>query len=66
MAFLMAQMVKNLPSAGDQGSVPTSRRSLGEANGYPLHFSCLENSKNTGAWQSTIHGVIKNQRRPSN
>ena len=31
-------------SAGDQGSVTGSGRSPGEVNGYPLQYSCLENS----------------------
>ena len=29
--------------AGDLGSVPGSGRSPGEAKGYPLQYSCLEN-----------------------
>ena len=31
-------------SAGDQGSITGSGRSPGEVNGYPLQYSCLENS----------------------
>ena len=31
-------------NAGDQGSVPGSERSPGERIGYPLQYSCLENS----------------------
>ena len=31
-------------NAGDPGSIPESRRSPGEGNGYPLQDSCLENS----------------------
>ena len=31
-------------SAGDLGSIPESGRSPGEGNGYPLQYSCLENS----------------------
>ena len=30
-------------SAGDPGSIPESGRSLGEGNGNPLQYSCLEN-----------------------
>ena len=26
---------------------------LEEGNGYPLQYSCLENSMNRGAWQAT-------------
>ena len=35
--------------------IPGWGRSLGEENGYPLHYSCLENSKDRGAWQATVH-----------
>ena len=30
-----------------------------EGNGYPLQYSCLENSVDRGAWQATVHGVPK-------
>ena len=54
----MAQMVKNLPeNAGDLGSIPGLGRSPGEGNGYPLLYSCLENSMDRGAWRATVHGV---------
>ena len=35
---------------GDRGSVPALGRSSGEENGNPLLYSCLENSKDRGAW----------------
>ena len=35
-------------------------RYLGEeGNGYPLQYSCLENSKDRKAWWATVHGVAK-------
>ena len=40
-------------NAGDPGSVPGSGRSLGEANGNPLQYSCLGNPMDRGAWQAT-------------
>ena len=44
-ASLVAQLVKNLPAIPETlGSVPALERSLGEGNGYPLQYSCLENS----------------------
>ena len=42
---------------GDPGSIPVSGRSLGEGNGYPLQYSCLENSMDTGAWWAAVLGV---------
>ena len=38
--------------AGDLGSIPGLGRSPGEGNGDPLHYSCLENSEDRGAWQT--------------
>ena len=42
---------------GDQGSIPGLGRSPGEGNGYPLQYSCLENSKDRGTWRITVQGV---------
>ena len=50
-ASLVAQTVKNLPAV-QAGSIPTSGRSPEEGNGYPLQYSCLENSMNREAWQA--------------
>ena len=35
-------------SAGDLGSIPGSGRSLGEGNGNPFPYSCLENYRDRG------------------
>ena len=60
-----ALVVKNPPaSAGDvrdTGSIPGSGRCSGEGNDNPLQYSCLENPMDRGAWQPTVHGVIKSQ-----
>ena len=48
-------------NAGDVGSISGSGRSLGEGNGYPLQYSCLENPMNRGAWWATVHRVAKSQ-----
>ena len=48
-------------SAGDPALIPRLGRSPGEGNGYPLQYSCLENSMNRGAWQAIGHGVAKSQ-----
>ena len=44
---------------GDLGSIPGSGISPGEGNGYPLQYSCLENSVNREAWQATVHGILQ-------
>ena len=46
-------------NAGDLASAPGLGRSPGEGNGYPLQYSCLENSTDRGAWQSTVPAVAK-------
>ena len=46
-------------NAGDPCLIPGSGRFPGEENGNSLQYSCLENSINRGAWQLTVHGVIK-------
>ena len=46
---------------GDLGSIPGSGRSTEEGNGYPLKYSCLENSMDRGAWRTTVLGVAKCQ-----
>ena len=64
LGFPGGSAVKNLPAnAGDVGSIPGSGRSPGEGNDYPLHYSCLENSMDIGAWRATVHGVSKSQTR---
>ena len=48
-------------NARDLGSTPGSGRSPGEGKGYPLQYSCLENPRDRGAWQATVHGVTKSR-----
>ena len=52
-------VVKNsLDNAGDTrdvGSTPGMGRSPGEGDGNLLHYSCLENPTDRGAWQDTVH-----------
>ena len=54
-ASQVALVVKNPPAnAGDKrdaSSNPGSGRSPGEGTGYPLQYSCLENSMDRGAWK---------------
>ena len=52
--------VKSLPAnAGDKGSIPGLGRVSGERNGNSVHYSCLENTMDRGAWRATVHGVAK-------
>ena len=46
-------------NAGDPSLIPGLGKSTGEGIGYPLQYSCLENSMDRGAWQAPIHEVEK-------
>ena len=47
---------------GDINKVPL----VGEGNGSPLQYSCLENPMDGGAWYAIVHGVAKSWTRLSN
>ena len=54
MGFPGGSVVKNLPiNVGDLGWIP------GEGNGNPLHYSCLGNPIDRGAWWATVYRVTK-------
>ena len=59
---LVAQAVKNLP-AMQEAEVRSMgwENPLGEGNGNPLQYSCLENSMDREAWWATVHGVSKSR-----
>ena len=60
MGFPGGPVVKNLPAnTGDTGLILGSGRSPGERNGNPHQYSCLENSMDRGAWETTVNGVTK-------
>ena len=40
-------------------SLGFSMYSMGEGNGNPLQYSCLENPMDGGAWWAAVHGVVK-------
>ena len=59
MGFLGCSIVKNLPAKQE-----TQVQSLGQEDSLEkematLQYSCLENSMDRGAWQDTVHGVVK-------
>ena len=63
--FPGGSQVKNLPAMQNLSSIPGSGRSPGGGRGYPLQYTCLENSMDGRAWQATVHGVVKNWTRLS-
>ena len=36
---------------------------VGEGNGTPLQYSCLENPRDGGAWWAAVYGVAQSQTR---
>ena len=42
------------------------RSEIGEGNGTPLQYSCLENPMDGRAWKAAVHGVAEGQTRLSN
>ena len=58
-------MVKSPPAkAGDVRDAdltPGSGRSPGGGYGNPLHYFCMENPMDRGAWWSTVHRVTKSR-----
>ena len=48
-------------NAGDLGLILRLGNSSREGNGSPLYYTGLESSMDRGAWQATVHGVIKSR-----
>ena len=63
--LLGCTVVKNSPAnvgdAEDTDSIPGSGQRPGVGNGNPLYYSCLENPRDRGAWQTTVHWVTKSR-----
>ena len=59
----VAVVAKNPPAIQetlrDTGSIPGSGRSPGGGHGNPLHYSCLENPMDRGAWRATVHEITE-------
>ena len=45
---------------------PTRINPIGEGNGNPLQYSCLENLMDGGTGWATVHGVTQSRTRLSN
>ena len=49
-------MLKNLPVMQESWVDHWVRKIPWKRNGYPLQYSCLENSMDRGAWRVAVHG----------
>ena len=54
-------MVQSCPTLCDSMDCSLPGSSVGEGNGTPLQYSCLENPMDGGAWWAAVHGVAKSQ-----
>ena len=67
--FPGGEVIKNPPAnagdAGATGSIPGWGRSPGGGHGNSLQHSCLEDSRDRGAWRATIHGVTQLKAEPN-
>ena len=55
-------MVKNLPAKQEMRAQSLGRQKFpGVGNGNPLQYSCLENTKNRGAWQTIVQSVAESE-----
>ena len=59
-------MLRQLQNKHMQLLMFPQRQGQGEGNGTPLHYSCLENPMDGGAWKAAVHGVAKSRTRLSN
>ena len=55
------ESICNAGDAGDVSSIPGLGRCPGGGCGNPLHYSCLENPMDRGAWKDMVHRVAKSQ-----
>ena len=58
-AFFIVQL--SHPYMTTRKIIDLTRWTFGEGNGTPLQYSCLENPMDGGAWEATVHGVLKSQ-----
>ena len=49
------------PDTTEQLHFDFSLSCIGEGNGTPLQYSCLENPRDGGAWWAAIYGVTQSQ-----
>ena len=48
---------------GHDGAASLSLSCIGEGNGNPLQYSCLENPRDGGVWRAAVYGVAQSRTR---
>ena len=59
MALVVKNPGANAGDIGDTGFDHWARKIPGGRHGTPLHYSCLENRRDRGAWRATVHSIAK-------
>ena len=55
----MQEFKKRYISVRASRDIEKVRGKVGEGNGNPLQYSCLENPMDRGAWQAAVHRVAQ-------
>ena len=58
-----SSVTQSCPTLCNPMSCSTLGLPVGEGNGTPLQYSCLENPMDGGPWQAAVHGVAKSRTR---
>jgi len=61
VALVVKNLLANAGDIRDSGLIPGLGRTPEGEHGNSLHFSCLENPMDGGAWQATVHTVTKSR-----
>ena len=59
LVVCMYSVAQLFPTLCDPVNCDPPGSSVGEGNGTPLQYSCLENPMDEGAWWAAVHGVAK-------
>ena len=61
--YIALNLMVKLGEKMNVGILCKSSAKIGEGNGTPLQYSCLENPMDRGAWKAAIHGFAKSRTR---
>ena len=59
LGFPGGSMGEESTCQADESLIAGSGRSPGGGHGNPLQYSCLQNPRDRGAWQGTVHGAAE-------
>ena len=59
VALLVKNLSANAGDLRDTGYIPGLGKYTGGGHSNPLHYPCLENPMDRGAWQVVVYGITK-------